>query len=356
MAARRQNRRLRRQRRQPRHHGARSRRRERPRWCESRSLRRRRHGRCRSRSSPGPARPLRLDPQRAVSRPEPRRSIRRAAASPRSAARRCRRACCWISTDLSGRFLLSASYGSSLVAVSPIGPERRRRQRRSRSVADRSGRRTRSSVDPASNRFAFVDLPRRRRVARQMRFDAGRPASLADNDRAGVARARPAPDRAISSFPSASRRSSTCSTSSMPRSTCSRCRPRARPRGAAPQTVSLLPRRFDGWRAVGRRASAHARRPLPLRQRARARARSPRFAVDAGARHADAARDGADRGRAARLRDHARRPLSASPSARPRIASAAMRIDGASGALRLLGDQPVGTQSELGRDRRAGRD
>lgn len=29
---------------------------------------------------------------------------------------------CWISTDRSGRFLLSASYGSSLVAVSPIAP------------------------------------------------------------------------------------------------------------------------------------------------------------------------------------------------------------------------------------------
>jgi len=30
---------------------------------------------------------------------------------------------CWISSDRSGRFLLSASYGSSLVAVSPIGAD-----------------------------------------------------------------------------------------------------------------------------------------------------------------------------------------------------------------------------------------
>jgi 6-phosphogluconolactonase len=75
---------------------------------------------------------------------------------------------CWISTDRRGRFLLSASYGSSLVAVSPIDTDGI--VGAAQQVLETAAKAHSMQVDPA-NRFAFVaclgvDL------VRQLRFDA----------------------------------------------------------------------------------------------------------------------------------------------------------------------------------------
>jgi len=85
---------------------------------------------------------------------------------------------CWISTDSSGRFLLSASYGSSLVAVSPIGPGGIAGAAQQVVATDANAHSIRT--DPGSNRFAFAACLGGG-VVRQMRFDAvgGR---LSDND------------------------------------------------------------------------------------------------------------------------------------------------------------------------------
>ena len=84
---------------------------------------------------------------------------------------------CWISTDRSGRFLLSAAYDASLVAVSPIGVDGVAQA--ARQVIPTELHAHAMQVDPA-NRFAFAtclggDL------IRQFRFDpaTGR---LEDND------------------------------------------------------------------------------------------------------------------------------------------------------------------------------
>jgi 6-phosphogluconolactonase len=84
---------------------------------------------------------------------------------------------CWISTDRSGRFLLSASYGGSLVAVSPIGTDGVV-QAAQQVVATEANAHAMQS-DP-SNRFAFATCLGGG-VVRQMRFDAAS-GRLADNE------------------------------------------------------------------------------------------------------------------------------------------------------------------------------
>jgi len=84
---------------------------------------------------------------------------------------------CWISTDRSGRFLLGAAYGSSLVAVSPIGSEGV--VQAARQVVGTEPNAHAIQVDP-SNRCALAtclggDL------IRQFRFDATT-GQLDDND------------------------------------------------------------------------------------------------------------------------------------------------------------------------------
>ena len=76
---------------------------------------------------------------------------------------------CWISTDGSGRFLLSASYGSSRVAVSPIGGDgvAAAAQQVIPTEANAHAFRTHPS-----NRFAFAACLGGG-VVRQWRFDAG---------------------------------------------------------------------------------------------------------------------------------------------------------------------------------------
>jgi len=83
---------------------------------------------------------------------------------------------CWISTDQSGRFLLSASYGSSLVAVSPIGGDGVAQAAQQVLPTDANAHAI--QVDPA-NRFAFATCLGGG-VVRQMRFDAAT-GHLSDN-------------------------------------------------------------------------------------------------------------------------------------------------------------------------------
>ena len=84
---------------------------------------------------------------------------------------------CWISTDGSGRFLLSASYGSSLVAVSPIDAQGVARA--AQQVVPTEEKAHSIQVDP-NNRFAFAACLGGG-VMRQMRFDAAT-GQLADNE------------------------------------------------------------------------------------------------------------------------------------------------------------------------------
>jgi 6-phosphogluconolactonase len=75
---------------------------------------------------------------------------------------------CWISTDRSGRFLLSASYGSSVVAVAPIDDSGVVRE--AQQVVATETHAHSVQTDP-SNRFAFAACLGGG-VMRQMRFDA----------------------------------------------------------------------------------------------------------------------------------------------------------------------------------------
>lgn len=75
---------------------------------------------------------------------------------------------CWISTDGSGRFLLSASYGGSLVAVSPIGSDGVVRV--AQQVVPTEANAHSIRVDP-TNRFAFAACLGGG-VVHQWRFDA----------------------------------------------------------------------------------------------------------------------------------------------------------------------------------------
>src|SRR5947209_9712345 len=60
---------------------------------------------------------------------------------------------CWISTDRSGRWLLAASYGGSIVSVSPIGADGVARE--ATQVVPTAPNAHSIQVDP-SNRFAFA--------------------------------------------------------------------------------------------------------------------------------------------------------------------------------------------------------
>lgn len=83
---------------------------------------------------------------------------------------------CWISTDRSGRFLLSASYGGSLVAVSPVGADGAVRDAQQIVPTEANAHSIR--VDP-SNRHAFATCLGGG-VVRQWHFDAGS-GRLSDN-------------------------------------------------------------------------------------------------------------------------------------------------------------------------------
>jgi 6-phosphogluconolactonase len=84
---------------------------------------------------------------------------------------------CWISLDRSGSFLLSASYGSSLIAVSPIGSDGVVQP--ARQVVHTEANAHSVQADP-SDRFAFAACLGGG-LLRQMRFDAAS-GRLADND------------------------------------------------------------------------------------------------------------------------------------------------------------------------------
>jgi 6-phosphogluconolactonase len=75
---------------------------------------------------------------------------------------------CWISTDASGRFLLSASYGSSVVALSPIGDDGVARAAQQVVATDEKAHAFQVAPD---NRFAFTTCLGGG-VVRQFRFDA----------------------------------------------------------------------------------------------------------------------------------------------------------------------------------------
>ena len=75
---------------------------------------------------------------------------------------------CWISTDPSGRFLLSASYGSSMVAVSPIDAGGVAQPARQTTATEANAHSI--QVEP-TGRFAFAACLGGG-VIRQMRFDA----------------------------------------------------------------------------------------------------------------------------------------------------------------------------------------
>ena len=75
---------------------------------------------------------------------------------------------CWISTDRRGRYLLSASYGSSLVAVSPIDDDGVAGEAQQVVATEENAHAI--QVDP-DNRFAFATCLGGG-VVRQMRFDA----------------------------------------------------------------------------------------------------------------------------------------------------------------------------------------
>jgi 6-phosphogluconolactonase len=75
---------------------------------------------------------------------------------------------CWISTDATGRFLLSASYGGSVVAVSPIGDDGVARAAGQVVATEEKAHAFQVSPD---NRFAFATCLGGG-VVRQFRFDA----------------------------------------------------------------------------------------------------------------------------------------------------------------------------------------
>jgi len=84
---------------------------------------------------------------------------------------------CWISTDASARFLLSASYGGSVVAVSAIGDDGVARDAQQVVATDEKAHSIQVTHD---NRFAFATCLGGG-VVRQFRFDAAT-GRIADND------------------------------------------------------------------------------------------------------------------------------------------------------------------------------
>ena len=252
---------------------------------------------------------------------------------------------CWISTD---RQRPLPALGVVRLEPGRGQPDRRRRRRR-RGAAGRRDRGQRA-LDPgrSAQSLRFRGLPRRRRRA----ADAlrRRERRLGDNDPPawrGARRRRAAPLRLPSDaavrLPAqrARRHRSTCSASTARRGT-------LRARLGRRRAAARLRRR----RAVGRRPAPDARRPLPLRQRA-------------SLEHARVVRR--RRRRAARSTPLATTPTEAEPrgfaitpdgrfliavgQASHRLSRYAIDARAASSACSA--SQPVGSQSELGRDRRA---
>jgi 6-phosphogluconolactonase len=96
---------------------------------------------------------------------------------------------CWISTDPGGRFLLSASYGSSVVAVSPIGADGTAGAAQQTVATEANAHSIR--VDP-SGRFAFAACLGGG-VIRQMRFEGASGRLEANNPPAWHGRAGAGP-------------------------------------------------------------------------------------------------------------------------------------------------------------------
>ena len=207
---------------------------------------------------------------------------------------------CWIGFDRTGRWLLSTSYGDSLVAASPIGDDGVAGP--ARHTVSTAPNAHSIQTDPA-NRFAFAACLGGD-VIQAFDFDAGSGALELRPEPAWRTRAGAGPRHFASSGGTVrlsaqrARRHRRCAR--VPR----RCRPfRPRPDDR---------RRATGHRrqALGGRYPLHAGRPIPLHQRApleharglRRRSRG---------RLADAARPQCDRGAAARLRDRPVRPLAA---------------------------------------------
>ena len=241
---------------------------------------------------------------------------------------------CWIGLDRSGRWLLSASYGESLVAVSPIGddgvagPARQTFGTRRTRTRSRPIRRTASPSPPASAATSSRPSPSTPRPARSSPGPS-RPGAPA-----------PAPGRATS--PSIRRRRFVYLLNELDATVDAleldaRCRP-LRPR--ADDRLDAARRRRQ---ALGGRHPLQPRRPLSLHQRAplehargvRGRSRG---------RLADARRPERDRDRAARLRDRPVRALAA--RRRAGVASAARPRDRRCAAAR----SPIIAEHEIGRN------
>ncbi|HEY2189486.1 MAG TPA: lactonase family protein [Caldimonas sp.] len=92
---------------------------------------------------------------------------------------------CWISTDRSGRFVLSASYGSSVVAVSPIGDDGVARAAQRVVPTEQKAHSIQATPD---NRFALAACLGGG-VIRQLRFDAA--SGRLDDNEPPTWRARP---------------------------------------------------------------------------------------------------------------------------------------------------------------------
>jgi hypothetical protein len=173
---------------------------------------------------------------------------------------------CWIGLDRSGRWLLSASYGESLVAVSPIGADGVAGA--ARQTVGTAPNAHSIQTDPA-NRFAFAACLGGD-VVSAFAFDAAggalelRP-EPAWRTRAGAGRA---------TSPSIRRRpSSTCSTSSTPRSMRSSTMPR--PAASATSRRSARCRRASSA-SPGRPTSTSAPTAASSTPASAARAPSPR--------------------------------------------------------------------------------
>lgn len=94
-----------------------------------------------------------------------------------------------IATDVTGRFLFSASYGGNLVAVSPIGPEGAVRRAQQVLPTEPKAHAMRADL---SNRFAFATLLGADKVL-QFRFDAASGRLIPNDPPAYLARAGSGP-------------------------------------------------------------------------------------------------------------------------------------------------------------------
>ena len=249
---------------------------------------------------------------------------------------------CWIGLDRSGRWLLSASYGESLVAVSPIGDDGVAGP--ARQTCGTAPNAHSIQTDPA-NRFAFAACLGGD-VVSAFAFDAatGSARAAAGAGLAHPRRRRAAPlrlpsDGAVRLPPERARRHGRCA-----RAPC-RCRP-LRPRPDDRLDAARRRRQALGGRhpLQPRRAlSLHQRAPLEHPRGVRGRSRG-RLADAASAASATATEP---RGFAI---DPSGRWLLAAGQASHRLRVHA--IDAHSGALADHAEHEIGRNPELGRDRR----